>query len=460
MTSNGMVLGSILDGVGWPQVGRDRIAIETQAKALPTPMPIERIAAGVLAAVGTAVTEVHGRRNGIAPQSGHIGTRAAGLAVDASSYLRVDGKDLKDKDRLTGFYRARDGWVFLHGNFPHLRAGLLALFGAVDKESLAMAVAGWAAQDIEEEAARRGLCAVVFRSREHWIKTPQAKAAMRAPLIRITRIGDAPPVPFTPGVRPLEGIKALDLSRVIAGPMTGKTLAEHGADVMLVSGPQLPFIEPLVIETGFGKLSSFLDLTSVDDKMVLQGLVGDADIFIDAYRPGALAARGFGAEALVRMRPGIICVNLSAFARGGDWGERRGYDSLVQAAVGLAEIGPDGQPKRLPCQPLDYITGYLAAFGAMAALIRRAQEGGSWQVELSLDRTALWLMEMADRLGEDADVPAGRSSLEAISDRLMDVESPFGMVRHLKPALELTETPGYWALPPVPLGSDPAKWPR
>ncbi len=448
---------SILEGLGWTDPMLDTVAVRDNGKILPTPLAIEQIAAGVIAAVGLAVSQLWFERTG-RRQTGSVTTRAAGLALDAPTYLRVDGRDIKDKDRLTGFYRTRDGWAYLHGNFPHLRDGLLAMMGASNKDELAKSVALRDAMAIEAEAARRGLCAVALRNRAEWQRSEQAAATACLPLVEIERIGNAPPQPMTQGERPLSGVRVLDLSRVIAGPMIGKTLAEHGADVLLISGPGLPSIEQLVIETGFGKRSGFIELRDESGRASLSAMVGKADVFIDAYRPTALAAKGFGAQELSAMHPGIITVSVSAFGRTGPWRDRRGYDSLVQAAVGLNEMNADGEPKRLPCQPLDYLTGYLGATGAMAALSRRSREGGSWHVRLSLERTAAWLFEMADRLGRIADPPAARASAEEVADMLMQTTSPFGQVQHARPALSLDETPGFWSRPPVPLGSDPANW--
>jgi crotonobetainyl-CoA:carnitine CoA-transferase CaiB-like acyl-CoA transferase len=388
-----------------------------------------------------------------------VTTRAAGLAMDSAAYLRVNGGNIKDKDRMTGFYRARDGWVYLHGNFPHLRDGLFQMFRASDKASLAKACAEWAAADVEAQATQRGLCAAMLRSREEWQRHPQARAIASLPLIEIRKIGEAPPLPLPDGDRPLSGIRVLDLTRVIAGPMAGRALAEHGATVMLVTGPHLPSVPPLVIDTGFGKLSASIDLREEGGAALLRELVGAADIFIDSYRPGSLAGRGFGPEDLAALRPGIVSVGISAYSRSGPWSAFRGYDSLVQAPVGLALTDDAGTPRRQPCQPLDYLTGYLAAFGAMVALVRRATEGGSWRVELSLARTAQWLWEMSDAIGPSRQAPSSNPSLEQIGDLTAETQSAFGTLRHLKPALSLSETPGRWWRPPVPLGTDDARWP-
>jgi hypothetical protein len=303
------------------------------------------------------------------------------------------------------------------------------------------------------------LCAAGVRRREEWEAHPQAKAIAKLPLIEIRKLADGPVRLLKAGDAPLAGIKALDLSRVIAGPMAGRTLAEHGATVMLVSGPHLPSIEDLVIDTGFGKLSSFVNLCDTEGRRQLEHLVRETDVFIDAYRPGSLGERGFSPAELARMRPGIVTATISAYSHAGPWRLQRGYDSLVQAACGLAFADATPAPRRLPCQPLDYLTGYLTAFGIMVALQRQAVEGGSWHVELSLARTAAWLWEMLDILGPISDPPRVSPTRNDVPELLASSGSPFGDLSYLRPALRLSSRSGTWSRPPAPLGSHPSEWP-
>jgi hypothetical protein len=229
--------------------------------------------------------------------------------------------------------------------------------------------------------------------------------------------------------------------------------------VLLVNGPHLPNIAPLVIDTGRGKRSATLDLRDAAGCEQLRALARDADVFLQAYRPGALAARGFSPEQLARLRPGIVCVSISAYSHAGPWAMRRGFDSLVQSASGIAHTesraaGSDA-PKHLPCQALDHGTGYLAAFGAMVALARRATEGGSWHVRLSLAQTGRWLQSLGQIEGgwRVADV-----GFDEVRNRLSSVDSPFGRVLAAAPAEQLSRTPAFYARPPVPIGTDAARW--
>jgi crotonobetainyl-CoA:carnitine CoA-transferase CaiB-like acyl-CoA transferase len=262
-----------------------------------------------------------------------------------------------------------------------------------------------------------------------------------------------PPAP----ARPLSGVRVLDLTRVIAGPVAGRTLAAHGADVLHITAPHLPSIPVLAMDGGRGKLSAQLDLRSADDRAVLRGLIAECDVFLQSYRPGALEALGFGQAALAALRPGIVVGTLSAYGEAGPWGGRRGFDSLVQTASGFnaaeAEAASVAAPKPLPCQALDHASGYFLALGAMAALLRRTQPGGGWSVRVSLAATGLWLRGLGR-------LPDGLSTPEpAMDDRLAEAESGFGTVRHVRHAALLAATPAEWSRPTVPLGTHPPAWP-
>jgi crotonobetainyl-CoA:carnitine CoA-transferase CaiB-like acyl-CoA transferase len=249
----------------------------------------------------------------------------------------------------------------------------------------------------------------------------------------------------------LSGVRVLDLTRVLAGPTAAKTLAEHGADVLKITAAHLPDSGEIDIDTGIGKLSAQLDLRDRVGVETLRKLARDTDVFSQSYRPGALASRGFSPEALAKLRPGIVYVSLSAWGPSGPWQDRRGFDSIVQCVSGMAaEQGGAGAPKLLPCSAIDYVSGYLMAFGAMVALARRAKEGGSWRVRVALARVGKWIV---DRGRVD---PTTAVELEGPT---METRSPAGVITHLKPVVEMSETPPFWARPPVPLGTHPPQWP-
>lgn len=460
-TRSRIALDSLLAAAGWQDAPLDRLSIAEHPPLLATPWPIAPMASAVLAAVGLAVSRIASLRGGHGPRV-HVDSRSAELAMASSSHLLVDGKPARFRDPFTGFYRARgDDWAYLHGNFSHLRDGLLAMLGVQnDPAAIAAAVRERDTGEIEAEAIARNLCAARVRSRAGWLVGPQAAELRDQPLIRLERLTEAPPRRWPQdAAHPLSGLRVLDLTRVIAGPMGGRTLAEHGATVMRIAGPGLPSITSLVIDTGFGKLSAMVDLNDPAGRETLARLLREGDVFIDGYRPGALAARGLGPEALTALNPGLVSVKLTAFGAGTGWQGRRGYDSLVQSTLGVAMPGPDGQPRLLPCQPIDYLSGYLIAFAAMVALIRQAREGGRWHAALSLAATAEWMWHMRAALGDEVDAPAASpkpGEAAALSD---SHRTAFGTVQALRPALLLDGAPAGWARLPVPLGSDPAAWP-
>ena len=462
MTSRSRIaLDSLLAAAGWEDAPLERLSIAAHPPQLATPWPIAPMASAALAAVGLAVSRIADLRGGHGPRI-HVDSRSAELAMASSSHLLVDGRPAKFRDPFTGFHQARGGdWVYLHGNFPHLRDGLLAMLGVDnDPDAVAAAVRERSAAEIEAEAIARNLCAARVRSRADWLAGPQAAALGAQPRIRCEKLADAPPrVWHGAGAHALSGLRVLDLTRVIAGPMGGRTLAEHGATAMRIAGPGLPAITSLVIDTGFGKLSAMLDLNAPAGREALARLIREGDVFIDGYRPDALAARGFGPEALTALNPSLVSVKLTAFGAGSAWQGRRGYDSLVQATLGMTAPGPDGRPMLLPCQPIDYLTGYLIAFAAMVALIRQTREGGRWHAALSLSATAEWMWLMRAALGDEADPPVSSpkpGEAAALSDHH---RTAFGAVQVLRPALLLDGAPADWARLPVPLGSDPAEWP-
>lgn len=458
------ILAELLDLTEFEDAPLDRLEIVEREKVLATPWPIAPVATATLAAVGLAASHIHERRTG-EKRAVTIDTRAAEIAMASSSYLEIDGKNAKFRDPFTGLYEAAGGeWVFLHGNFPHLRQGLLDILEVPNEpDAIRAAVSHWDAAELEGAAVRRNLCAARVRERGDWETTAQARAMRDLPPVAITPSASTPALGWPAGRReterlPLSGYRMLDLSRVIAGPMAGRTIADLGADVLLVSGPRLPSIESLVIDTGFGKRSCEIDLADPHGFECLRALAGGADILLDAYRPGALAGRGFDRALLQETRPGLVHVSLNAFSHAGPWAARRGYDSLVQATMGMALADPASRPALLPCQPLDYLTGYLAAFGAMVALIRRAGEGGSFAVDLSLATTAQWMWRWRDALGDDIVVPRANPAPDDISDLTEFHDTAFGHVRAVRPAFSLAGNLAGFRAPPVPLGSDRATW--
>jgi crotonobetainyl-CoA:carnitine CoA-transferase CaiB-like acyl-CoA transferase len=439
----------------------ERVSLTGADPMLPTGVKIGTAATAVIAATALAATEVSRLRTGRA-QSVSVDMRAAIAAFRSERYLRVDGGPPPDRrSPLFGFYPTADGrWVQIHANLPHHEAGHVKFLGCEQtRDSMAAAVAGWQAQALEDALNAAGLPAGMVRARDEWLAHPHARALADLPLLEIVRIGDSRPEPFSGGSRPLSGVRVLDLTRVIAGPECGRTLASYGADVMLVTSPHLPNLPSLVIDLGLGKLAATLDLRRSDDGDRLRSLIGGTDVFSQSYRPGALARLGFAPEDVARLRPGIVYVTLSAYGPVGPWRERRGFETLIQSVSGLAHeqgFGAGlGRPQHLPAQVVDHAAGYLAAFGALVALARRAREGGSYLVRVSLAQTGRWV----DSLGRVDGRHVADQTLDDVADLLAERDSAFGRLRYVMPAARLSETPPSWSRPAVPLGTHAAVWP-
>jgi len=431
--------------------------------ALPSSFRVGTAAQVSIAAAGLAAASIWHRRTG-RRQRVAVDMRHAAIEVRSERYARIEGKAPGPVwDKIAGVYDTGDGRkVRLHTNFPHHRDRALELLGcAYERDAVQAALMKWDAEAFETAAASAGAIATMLRSPEAWAAHPQGKAVGGLPLLEIVKIGEAPVRPLPAGAgRPLSGLRVLDLTRVIAGPVCGRTLAAHGADVMRITAPHLPGLADLDIDMGRGKLSAALDLRAADDRGRLAALVRDSHVFVQGYRPGGLAALGFAPEALAEMRPGIVAVSLSAYGHAGPWAGRRGFDSQVQNASGInvaeAEAFGVAPPKELPAQALDHASGYLMAFGAMMALMRKAREGGSWHVRVSLAQAGHWLSGLG-RLAGGFDCPEPRG--EEIRAVLEETDTPFGRLTSIRHAARLSETPAFWARPPVPLGTHAAVWP-
>jgi crotonobetainyl-CoA:carnitine CoA-transferase CaiB-like acyl-CoA transferase len=439
----------------------DALVLTGDEPQLPSSFRIGAAAQASVAASALAAAEIWKLRGG-EPQQVSVDMRHAVVECRSERYLRLDGKPPPPAwDAIAGVYRTRDGFVRLHTNFPHHRDAVCAVLNCrPERDAVQAALLQWDGEAFETAAYAGGAVVACMRSHDQWAATPHAAALAGLPLISITRIGEARPKPWPRGDRPLAGIRVLDLSRVIAGPVAGRTLAAHGADVLLISGPGLPAIPWLAIDTGRGKLASFVELKSEQGRGLLRDLLAGADIFSQGYRPSALANLGFSPEEAAQIGPGIIYVTLSAYGAAGPWAGRRGFDSLVQTATGFnhAEAqaaGIDG-PKELPAQMLDHATGYFMAFGAMMAKARQALEGGSWHVQVSLAQTGRWLWNLGRMPGglDTRDLTG-----EAVAPFLEHVDSGFGRLEAVKHSGILAKTPAFWARPAAPLGSHPPQWP-
>jgi crotonobetainyl-CoA:carnitine CoA-transferase CaiB-like acyl-CoA transferase len=461
-------LRTILPIAGWGDERARAVDITGGADpVLPTPFRLGETSTAALAAVGLAVSDLWALRTG-RRQDVAVDTRQATASLRSGHYMKMDGAPVStERNTVMGVYPAKDGrWSYLHCNFPNHRAAALRVLGVEeDREAVRKAVAGWAALDLEEAIIAAKGAGGMVRTMKEWAQHPQAAAIASLPLMEIVKIGDSPPEKLPDGDRPLSGIRVLDLTRVLAGPTCARTLAEHGADVLKITGAHLPNLGYQEYDTGHGKLSAHLDLREPKDLDTLAGLMREADVFSQGYRPGTLGNRGLSPETLATLRPGIVYVSLCAFSHVGPWASRRGFDTVVQTVSGITsrqgELFPGSSPgpQFYPVSAIDYLTGYLMAFGAMVALARRVREGGSWLVRISLAQTGRWLVGRGE-VPEAAlgDVPKEFTPAE-LTRWSMTSDTPAGRLHHLAPVLRLSETPPRWARPSVPLGYNEPVWP-
>jgi crotonobetainyl-CoA:carnitine CoA-transferase CaiB-like acyl-CoA transferase len=450
--------------IGGPPGALDDIDISGDGRRDPILPSSFAIAAAAIAAGGAAAraaTLVHERRGG-PRQRLRISVDRAVDAFRANHLLRVDGRAPGDVwSPISGFYRTGDDrFVQLHTNFAHhLVRTLRVLDAAATRAGVERSIRTRRAIELEDALAAAGACATVVRTHEEWLAHEQGAAVRAEPLLDITPLDIATRARLPPASdRPLAGIRVLDLTRVIAGPTATRTLAAHGADVLRVSARHLPEIEALLPDTSIGKRSTFCDLREPAGADAFRDLLRGADIVVQSYRPGALDALGFGVDAAAAISPGIVYVSLSAYSHAGPWRLRRGYDTLVQSASGMAEAEGEAfgseRPRHLPASVLDYATGYLAAAAAMLALAERGDDGRARHVRCSLAQTREWL-ELLGR-ADGAHVPAPDDDQRVKT--LPSIASPLGIVTYAPPAGELSETPVHFDRGPAVPGSDAPEW--
>lgn len=438
---------------------------------LATPFRITDTAVGSLGAVGLAASDLWELRTG-RRQSIALDSRRATASLRSGTYLQLgENKVSNARASVMGTYPAKNGrWSYLHCNFPNHREAALKVLGVPeDREAVRKAVLQWDAQELEEAIIAAKGAGGMVRSRAEWIAHPQGQAVAQLPLMEIIKIGDSPAEPLRDAragkPRPLSGIRVLDLTRVIAGPTCARTLAEHGAEVLKITGAHLPSLGRQEYDTGHGKLSAHLDLREAKDVETLKGLVRGADVFSQGYRPGTLGSRGFSPEALAAMRPGIVVVSLCAFSHAGPWASRRGFDTVIQTVSGIThrqgEVFPGAVPgpQHYPVSAIDFLTGYLMAFGAMVALKRRALEGGSYLVRISLAQVGHWLVGFGEVPQSQLKDVIKEFTPEELAAWTMSSDTPAGRLHHLSPVVQMSETQPFWDKPTVPLGYHQPVWP-
>ena len=452
-------------GKGDPESGA--VSISGVDPVFSTRFKIGETCASVLGAIGVATSDIWRERTGRGQQA-TIDVRHAAATLRSAHYLQARGNDnafalvARDADaivaqQITQPWQAKDGrWVLPHFGLPHLRDRVLGVLGCEPTpDSVSRAVAGWDALDLENAIDEARACGGMVRPNAEWLAHPHGQALAAKPVVEITKIGDSNPEPFDAGDRPLSGIRVLDLTRILAGPVAARTLAEHGAEVMMVAAENTPQIKSFVMDTCHGKRSCFLDLATTDGVAGLKALVRDADVFSQGYRPGVLNARGFGPEQLAELRPGLIYTSINCFGYDGPFKHRGGWEQVAQTVTGICNEGHPDHPALLPAAACDYTTGYLGAYGVLLALARRAREGGSYHVKVSLCQSGMFIYRQGKADFTESDMDLSPAELDAIQ-----IESSTGHddLKHLGPVLRLSETQPAWTRPTPVLGSSAPRW--
>lgn len=453
-------------GRGMPEAGD--VAITGADPVYSARFRIGETTANILAGIGVAVTDIHemktGRRQKVA-----IDVRDAAATCNSSKYLQQpkagggweevpQSPSMIHMRSLTQPWQCKDGrWYLPHFNLPHLHDRVIGVLKCESNaDAVAKAVAKWDSHDLEEAIAEARACGSVIRSNAEWLDHPHGRMLAGKPLIEITKIGDSDPIPFPKEGRPLSGVRVLDLTRILAGPIAARTLAENGADVLMVTAPHLPQVPEHVKDTSHGKRSCYLNLTQADDLATIRKLIASADVFSQGYRPGIMDKHGLTPEQLAKERPGIIYVSISCYGAGGPLSGRGGWEQIAQCTTGIClDNGDASRPKLLPASACDYTTGYNGAYGVLLALARRAREGGSYHVRVSLCRSGMYIYKQGHVAYPSPDMGLTPAELDALT---IESAGGHGTLKHLGPVLKMSETKPYWDKASPILGSSQPGW--
>ncbi len=447
----------------------DFVSFDEGATALATRFAADEAVSAALAAGGTVAADLWELRTGEA-QRVEVSTREAAASLNSYGFVHIEDPDqappLRDpamlRSGVLGFHPTKDGrHVLLHPSFPPGTDRILRALGCeANADSVQAACRARTAQQIEDAVAAERGCAGVVRTPEEWDASEQGRQLASHPPVEVIKIGDSPPEPMPEGGdMPLSGIRVLDMTRVLAGPTCARTLAQYGADVLYLASPKLPASTGFLPDTNHGKLSAWLDLEEEAGRARLAELLRGADVFSQGYRTGAMERMGFGPAQLAALRPGIVYTSINCYGHEGPWRGRAGWEQLAQTVTGMAHVhgGAEG-PKLQPGAVTDYTTGFLAAFGSLIALQRRAIYGGSYLVRVSLCQTGMWVRSLGVA-GEDRAEQAQTLEGDEIRGFLTTSNGGYGPMSHLRPAVRLSATPARWKRPVVKLGTHPAEWP-
>ncbi|MGB6307808.1 MAG: CoA transferase [Steroidobacteraceae bacterium] len=445
----------------WRALGGDAAVVDhvefVGSGDLPSAFAVSAFAAAAVGAAGAAVAELIATISGGELPSVTIDRRLASLWFGSS--IRPEGWALPSAwDPVAGDYAAADGWIRLHTNAPHHREAALAVLNVpATREQIERAVGAWSAETLEAAVVQRGGCAAAMRTSEAWGRHPQGQSVRAEPLVAIRLTDDIATTKWLPAPgRPMRGLRVLDLTRVLAGPIATRFLAGMGADVLRIDPPI--WDEPAVVpDVTLGKRCARLDLHNPAQRAQFDQLLSQSDVLVHGYRADALEAMGLDADTRRRFRPGLVDVCLNAYGWSGPWRNRRGFDSLMQMSSGIAVTGMRffgrDRPTPLPVQALDHATGYLMAAAVIRGLTHRLSSGRGFEGKASLARTAALLID--GPVGTlDADFATAGDN-----DWSHEVElTAFGAARRLRPPMQIVGAPMLWDRAATALGSSSAQW--
>jgi crotonobetainyl-CoA:carnitine CoA-transferase CaiB-like acyl-CoA transferase len=469
------VVALLWNHLGLPSSALASLSLPGSGLGAPSSFKLGILAQASIGLSALSAALVYGYLNDTSVPKVEVPLQHAVVEFNSSAFLTIDGKPLSStRPPIGGLHKTADGHVRIHDGFLVHREALKKLLGRSgedDRDQIAAAVAQWTTIEFETAALKAGLAVATLRSSEQWDSHPQARAISDFP-ITIRKISDSPPSSQSTNLKPgsdkcLRGLRVVEMTRVIAGPVAGKTLAAHGADVLCITSPNLEHQPSIDRDFARGKRTVCLDIDVSEDRVKLDGLLEEADVFLQSYRPGSLASKGLSPEDIAaKSKKGIVCANLSAYGPTGPWSKRRGFDSLVQTCSGMnvseAEHFGAGETARpLPFQALDHASGYFLAAGIAAVLYRQAIEGGSYAVDVSLAGTMKFLRSLGQYEGSSGfDAPRIERQGDVPVETLEERESGFGRIRAVKHSAVIEGVDVEWDVMPRPLGSDRAEWIR
>ncbi|KAI1270326.1 hypothetical protein F5Y18DRAFT_367920 [Xylariaceae sp. FL1019] len=463
----------IWTGLGLPSDALSSLSLpgETEKPVLPSSYKMGVLAQGTIALSALAAAQVYAERNNSAVPRVEVDVTHSVVEYKSERLYRLDGKPpVSPWGAVGGLHKTADGYVRIHDSFPNHGNGALELLGLpldATRADVSKQTADWSSIDLESVGVLENKLAIyALRSYRQWDRLPQSKALSNMP-VHIENV--APTSPGLPSTlkagadKCLRGLRVIEMSRVIAAPLAGKTLAAHGADVLWITSPGLPDIPSIDRDLARGKRTVQLDIKKAEDLIRLKDLIKTADVFIQGFRPGSLASKSLAPEEIRRLNTRIIIANLSAFGPSGPWSGRRGFDSLVQTCSGMnvseAEHYGAGEAARpTPCQALDHAGGYFLATGVMAALYRQAIEGGSWQVNVSLAGTMKYLRSLGQYPAKTGFESRDYEKAEDVEEYLEARDSGFGRMEAVRHSAKIDGCEPGWDIMPKPLGSDEPKW--